>query len=120
MSRALSVVIAAAVLLSFGSAAGLSEESDDSSLTLPSNETIQMWIKKHEMMKKKPKASPRSTAPINPKDPKEFSITVPKGYGGICYIGPCYRPLNGYREVCYYDYDGWCQECWSEPDPVCY
>lgn len=39
--------------------------------------------------------------------------------GGLCYIGPCTAPPDGYREYCYFDVDGICTDCGEEFDPVC-
>ncbi|WP_298361197.1 hypothetical protein [uncultured Litoreibacter sp.] len=39
--------------------------------------------------------------------------------GGLCYIGACNRPLDGYREYCYFDDDGFCTDCGEEPDIQC-
>jgi hypothetical protein len=48
-------------------------------------------------------------------------LKVPFGgnAGNICYIGSCSRPLNGYREYCYFDDDGGCTSCLDEQDPIC-
>lgn len=39
--------------------------------------------------------------------------------GAWCYTGPCNDPLDGYREVCYSDEEGYCQDCRDEWDSVC-
>lgn len=120
MLKSVKLAIAAAIFLIFAPTAGTTQDSDTDNLRLPSNETVNMWIKRHRAAQKKQKEliMPEKKE-INPKSPESFAITAPKGLGGICYIGPCYRPLDGTREVCYYDYDGWCQDCGWEWDPVC-
>jgi hypothetical protein len=39
--------------------------------------------------------------------------------GNLCYIAPCNYPYDGYREVCYFDEEGWCQDCSEEFDAIC-
>lgn len=39
--------------------------------------------------------------------------------GDYCYIGPCNRPLDGYRPICRYDGDGACFDCYDEAESIC-
>lgn len=39
--------------------------------------------------------------------------------GNLCYIAPCNRPLDGYREFCYFDEEGSCSDCGDEIDAIC-
>ena len=86
---------------------------------LPSNETIDLWQKRRDKILSKPKRKTPPKSNIDPKKPESFGIFSSKAFGSICYIGPCDRPLDGTREVCYFDGNGWCEDCGWEYDNVC-